>query len=78
MHESVMSIPSPWSLLGADLLLFHRFRNTGRCFSKIELLLKIQACDGEKHAPLFNTNLIVLPVSSTIVLPVGGMTDRWA
>lgn len=45
-------------------------------FFQTELLLKIQACGGEKHTPLFNTNLIVLPVSSTIVLPVGGMTDH--
>lgn len=78
MHEPVMSISIPWSLLGGDLLLFNRLGNTGRCFSKIEPLLKIQACGGEKHAPLFDTNLIVLPVSSAIVLPVGGMTDRWA
>lgn len=81
MHESVMSISISWSLLGVDLLLFRRLQNTAsrQVFSKIEQLwLKIQACGGKKHAPLFNTNLIALPVSSTIILPVGGMTDRWA
>lgn len=80
MHEPVMSISIFWSLLGVDLLLFGRVWNAAsrQVFSKIELLLKMQACGGEKHAPLFNTNLIALPVSSTIVLPVGGMTDRWA
>lgn len=33
---------------------------------------------GGKHAPLFKANLIAPPVSSAIVLPVGGMTDRRA
>lgn len=81
MHEPVMSVSISWSLFGVDLLLFRRLWNTvsRQVFSKIEQLwLKIQACGREKHAPLFNTNLIALPGSSTIILPVGGMTDRWA
>lgn len=77
MHESVMSSSIPWWLLGADLLLSLRRADAGRCFCKIEPLLKIQARGGGKHTPLFNTNLIAPPVSSAIVLPVGGMTDRW-
>lgn len=80
MHEPVMSISISWSLLVGNLLLFRRHWSAAsrQVYSKIELLLKIQAYGGEKHAPLFNTNLIALPVSSTIVLPVGGMTDCWA
>lgn len=69
------------TFLGVNLLLFRRLWNgeSRQVFSKIEQLwLKIQACGREKHAPLFNTNLIALPVFSTIILPVGGMTDRWA
>lgn len=77
MHEPVMSSSAPWRLEGANLWLSLSPADTGRCFSKIEPLLKIQAYGGEKHTPLFNTNLIALPVSSAIVLPVGGMTDRW-
>lgn len=51
MHESVMSSSTPWWLLGADLLLSLRRADTGRCFSKIEALLKIQACGGGKTHP---------------------------
>lgn len=75
MHEPVMSISILITFRSRPFALFANLETLAGVFPK-ELLLKIQACGGEKHAPLFNTNLIVLPVSSTIVLPVGGMTDR--